>query len=115
MGPFANVTNRYLGVRFLINGQVHFAWIGFRSCKNLTATLLGWAYETQPKTPILAGAGQGAVFPPSAELRPAGSENVPAVRAAEPTSLELLAAGHVAVADWRRRNAAVVAPVASPS
>jgi len=104
-GPFADVTQRFLGVRFLINGQIHYGWIGFRSTSAYEAALYGWAYETQPNTPIFAG-----LVAAIGEL-----EKQPALRFAEPTSLELLAAGHVAVADWRRRNAAVVAPVASPS
>jgi hypothetical protein len=110
-GAFINVRNRYLGVRFEINGTSHYGWIGFKSVSGVVdggykAKLLGWAYETEPNTPIIAGSGQGAVFQDSAALRSAGPENVPAMRAAEPTSLELLAAGHVAVADWRRRRAA---------
>ena len=83
----------------MINGQVHYGWIGFRSTSAYQATLEGWAYETRPNTPI----------------RTAGPEETPTLGAAEPTSLQLLAAGHVAVADWRRRNAEVIAPVASPS
>jgi hypothetical protein len=114
-GPFAHTQFRFLGLRFLISGKVHYGWIGFRNVSNFTATLLGWAYETQPNTPILAGAGEGTVFPPSTELRPGGPENAHTEFAAEPTSLQLLAAGHVAVADWRRRNAATAAPVASLS
>ena len=112
-GSFVNVQYRFLGVRFLINGQVHYGWIGFRSVKGFTATLYGWAYETEPNTPIFAGlsAAIGEL-----EKQPAlPSAEQPALRSTEPTSLQLLAAGHVAVADWRRRNAAVVAPVASPS
>lgn len=106
-GYFANTTQRFLGVRFQIDGRTHYGWIGFRSVTAsvfITATLYGWAYETQPNTPIYAGlaAAIGKL------------EKQPAVRSAEPTSLELLAAGHVAVADWRRRNAAVMSS-ASPS
>jgi len=88
-GPFANTGTRFLGVGFLINGQTHFGWIGFRSVDKYTAKLIGWAYETEVNTPIRAGQGY---------TRPN------AISSAEPTSLELLAAGHVAVADWRRRS-----------
>ncbi len=105
-GPFANVKQRYLGVRFLINGNVHYGWIGFRSITDnfmggVSATLLGWAYETEPDTPILAGM---PVMPP--ELGSLRTSDPTAAGSSEPTSLELLAAGHVAVADWRRRRAA---------
>ena len=105
-GNFTDTINRYAGVRFLINGEIHYGWIGFRSVSFATAQFVGWAYETEPNKPILTGF---AAVLPSAELRS------PEVRPAEPTSLELLAAGHVAVADWRRRNEAMVMPVASPS
>ena len=55
-GSFLNTKERFLGVQFLINGEVHYGWIGFRSVtKDLTATLGGWAYETEPNTPIIAG------------------------------------------------------------
>jgi hypothetical protein len=89
-GPFAHTGLRFLGVSFLINGQVHYGWIGFRSVDRFTAKLLGWAYETLPNTPISAGQG---------------SRESDALSSTEPTSLELLATGHVAVADWRRRTA----------
>jgi hypothetical protein len=95
-GSFLGITNRFLGVRFLINGETYYGWIGFRSTGEGNATLAGWAYETVPNTPILAGAG----------TKKRGEEpevDSATLRAAEPTSLELLAAGHVAVADWRRR------------
>lgn len=89
-GNFNDVTDRFLGVRFLINGETHYGWIGFRSVIGFTAQLNGWAYETVPNRPIRAGdRGQGD----SATLR-----------SAEPSSLELLAAGNVAMADWRRRR-----------
>jgi hypothetical protein len=92
-GNFYNVTGRFLGVRFVIKGEVHYGWIGFRSVKNFTAKLYGWAYETKPNTPIYAGfagaLGASALLP-----------------SAEPTSLELLARGYDSVADWRRRRAA---------
>lgn len=89
-GPFAHTRFRSLGVKFLIKGQVHYGWIGFRSVNNFAATLIGWAYESEANTPIRVGQG----FTRSDSLS-----------SAEPTSLQLLAAGHVAVADWRRRTA----------
>ncbi len=88
-GPFANTTLRALGVRFLISGKVHYGWIGFRKVGNFSATLVGWAYETVANTPILAGQG---------------AKESDALSFAEPTSLRLLAAGHAAVAERRRRE-----------
>jgi hypothetical protein len=98
VGNFLDVSKRALGVRFMINGQPHYGWIGFRSVTggfhdkhspNIIATLVGWAYETEPNVPIRAG--EGFREPES-------------VGTLEPTSLELLARGHDAVAVWRRRH-----------
>jgi len=50
--------NRYLGLQFLINGEVHFGWARLNvSCKGLdvVAKLTGYAYETVANTPITAG------------------------------------------------------------
>jgi hypothetical protein len=94
-GNFNNVTNRFIGVRFRVNGQTHFGWIGFRSVKGFVATLAGWAYETEPNKAIVAG-DRGE------------SEDLAEMKAAQPTGLELLAMGHVAVAERQRRTAAHV-------
>jgi hypothetical protein len=93
-GRFYNAFHRFLGVKFLINGEVHYGWIGFRSVTgSLTATLGGWAYETEPNTPIIAGdTGRS-------------QDDSAALTMREPTSLELLAEGHVAIAERRRRIA----------
>jgi hypothetical protein len=88
-GPFLQTSNRYLGVRFVINGQVHYGWIGFRYVYVGVAKLGGWAYETEPNKPIRAGdRGDGAST---------------TLRSAEPTSLQLLALGHTGIADRQRR------------
>ena len=61
-GPWANVTNRYLGLRFVINGAEHFGWARFNvSCVSATvnATLTGYAYETVANRPILTGKTSG--------------------------------------------------------
>ena len=57
-----------------------------------TATFQGWAVQTEPNKRIRAGdKGTG-------ELGPTAFDP------AEPTSLELLSAGHAANADWLRRK-----------
>jgi len=93
-GPWAGVTKRYLAVRFTLNGEIHYGWVGFRSVnKELTAHLYGWAYETEPNKPIAAG-DRG------------GMEDSAIARAAEPSSLQLLAMGHTGIANRQRRIAA---------
>jgi hypothetical protein len=63
-GPWANVTNRYLGLKFVIRKKEHFGWARLNvSCTNGTAlvnaTLTGYAYETVANRPILTGKEHG--------------------------------------------------------
>jgi hypothetical protein len=57
-GQWVNVANRYLGLKFLIKGKIHYGWARL-SVKvqghAITATLTGYAYETIPNKPIIAG------------------------------------------------------------
>jgi len=94
LGEFWNVADRYLGVRFRINGQVHYGWIGFRRVRidwngAFSAALGGWAYETNPDTTILAGDTGTAA---------------PATGFFHPTSLEILSSGHVGIEERRQRT-----------
>lgn len=59
-GPWVNVNNRYLGLKFKINGETHFGWARLsveaeRGRFYVQATLTGYAYETIPDKPIIAG------------------------------------------------------------
>jgi hypothetical protein len=61
-GPWANVTNRFLGLKFAIQGKEHFGWARLNvSCSNatVTGTLTGYAYETVANRPILTGKERG--------------------------------------------------------
>ena len=79
VGPWRNVTNRYLGLKFQIKGKTHYGWArlnvagGFGS---IVATLTGYAYETVANKPIIAGKTDG-----------------PDVISAEPATLGRLALG----------------------
>jgi hypothetical protein len=69
-GPWApeggNVKNHYVGLKFTIDGEIHYGWARFnvqvrQPLKgNLQAVLTGYAYETVPNGPILAGKTSGA-------------------------------------------------------
>jgi len=64
-GPWANVSNRYLGLKFAIKGKDHFGWARLNvSCTSgsaaVNATLTGYAYETVANRPILTGKERGA-------------------------------------------------------
>jgi len=66
-GPWVDggkgVKNRYLGVRFKFNGHSHFAWVRLTVTTtpphDFKAKLTGYAYETVPGKPIIAGKTQG--------------------------------------------------------
>ena len=60
-GPWKNVNDRYLGLKFRISGQVHYGWASLDvSCVDtlVTGKLTGYAYETEPNKPILSGQTQ---------------------------------------------------------
>ncbi len=69
-GPWApsggNIKNHFVGLKFVINGETHFGWARFnvqirQPLKgNLQAILTGYAYETVPNMPIMAGKTSGA-------------------------------------------------------
>jgi len=59
-GNWFNVSDHYLGLSFLINGKKHYGWarMNVRTTKHpftVTGTLTGYAYETIPNKPIIAG------------------------------------------------------------
>jgi hypothetical protein len=95
LGPWANVANRYLGFKFLINGQVHYGWARLSVSSTLSNILLtGYAYETTANTPIIEGhtSGREKANTPSNLLVPSS----------QPASLGMLARGADALAIWRR-------------
>jgi len=88
-GKWVNVTNRYLGFRFQIKGRTHYGWARLNVQVNVkkrlvTATVTGYAYETIPNKPIIAGKTKG-----------------PDVITVQPASLGHLAAGASAIPAWR--------------
>ncbi len=57
-GPWLGEKNRYLGFAFLISGKRHFGWARLNingMAYDHMATITGYAYETVPGKPILAG------------------------------------------------------------
>ena len=91
-GKWPHVTDKFLGLRFLINGKVHYGWAEFSvstSLLSLSATLLGYAYDTVPNEALTAGQTQAAP----------GSQ-----AALQPATLGLLARGSLGLAARRRRE-----------
>jgi hypothetical protein len=96
-GNFVNVTNKYLGLRFVFDSQVHYGWASFVVSSvtgftnfGITATLDGYAYQASPNTAILAGdTGMAADAQPDAERTP---------------SVRLLSTGQKGVKQWREQK-----------
>ncbi len=70
LGPWAGkgkgVTNKYLGLKFVVDGEVHYGWARLsvtlghhRQNNDVSGTLTGYAYETVPDKPIIAGQTTG--------------------------------------------------------
>jgi hypothetical protein len=99
-----NVANKYLGLRFAIKGKSHYGWarlnvkvVGHK----LAATLTGYAYETIPNKPIIAGATER---PDDASPTASLVRQTP-----EPVSLGVLARGALGLPIWRREERAAAA------
>jgi len=98
---WANVSDRYLGLRFQINGEIHFGWarltVSFKggppAQRTWEAHLSGYAYETVAGKPIQAGQTQGA----KEDDGQTSSRNIP-------LQLGALALGSNGIALWRRED-----------
>jgi hypothetical protein len=97
-GPWRNVTNGYLGLKFVVNGETHYGWARVTitgGCGDYRLTLSGYAYETVPNQPVLAGLlnyvqSSSPIPTPPAHTNP------------EPASLGALAMGAPGLSIWRR-------------
>ncbi len=90
----------YLGLKFSIHGQTHYGWARLNVFTNwnapaLTVAMLGYAYETIPNKPIIAGKKHAAD-----DKQPSPAS----LGAPEPASLGRLAQGASGVAAWRRKE-----------
>jgi hypothetical protein len=96
-GKWAGLTNRYLGVKFLIQGQTHYGWIrlSVSMLGRITGTITEYAYETVANRKI--GAGNTT---DTAETAAVNAN--PDISNAKGPSLGMLASGTKAVALWRR-------------
>jgi hypothetical protein len=115
-GPFANTTQRYLGLKFKVNGKVHYGWVRFASVKAsacnggpaVTAFLTGYAYETIPSKSIKAGQTKEAGDDPTDEAFSSGASlTSPIPETPQPASLGMLALGAQGVPLWRRKESAL--------
>jgi len=100
VGRWLNVSDRYLGLKFFAGGTLHYGWARFNvtaSNGKITAMLTGYAYETIPNRPILAGKTKGT------DEEVANSTSLTSANP-EPAALGLLALGAPALSVWRRNE-----------
>jgi hypothetical protein len=95
-GPWGNQTDRYLGVKFTIKGEIHYGWVRLTVSRG-EGTMTGYAYETVPGAPIFAGRIFGSEGPGAGT----GAENLPATPVPSPATLGRLAQGARGLSAWR--------------
>jgi len=93
-GQWPYSKHRYLGLRFLIEGKIHYGWARvdvptIQYGQGLVAVLTGYAYETIPNKPIITGKTKG-----------------PDVVTLQPATLGHLATGASAIPVWRVKQTA---------
>jgi hypothetical protein len=100
-GNWPNAQAPFLGLEFTAQGQKHFGWARLMWVNGPgTATLTGYAYETEPNKAIRAG-DTG----PVAEARvPEMYSAPPGVGTLRPATLGLLALGSAGVDIWRKEH-----------
>jgi hypothetical protein len=95
-----NHPNRFLGVKFKINGKTHYGWVRItvNVATRLTATITEYGYETIPNRPVKAGLPSSDVAASSASFLGGSFPDAGA------GSLGALAAGADGLAIWRRER-----------
>ncbi|HTA22551.1 MAG TPA: hypothetical protein VK763_03380 [Terriglobales bacterium] len=104
LGPFANTDDRYLGLQFSINGEIHYGWARFNvtdTGKSVSAILTGYAYETTPGAPIFTGQAFGDESKENPGTQTGEHRVTPSPGSA---SLGRLAQGAEGLASWRLRR-----------
>jgi hypothetical protein len=97
-GPWYNLTNQFLGVKFLIDGQFHYGWVRLTVHGAISGVITGYAYETVPNRMLRAGQRSESV----ANTSSVTPLDLPASKL---PSLGLLATGAHGLAIWRREEA----------
>lgn len=95
-----NHPNRFLGVKFLINGKTHYGWVRVTvstpvAIGEMSATITEYGYETVANERVLAGFASNSAS--QTEIR---SQD----RRFNPASLGMLALGAEGMAIWRREE-----------
>ena len=116
LGPWVNVSNRYLGLAFQKNGKTHYGWallnvqVGY---VYISATLTGYAYETIAGKSIKAGQKKEAADDPTNEDFGSGAFlTSPIPDIPRTASRGALAMGPSGLLVWRREESAFAGPKA---
>jgi hypothetical protein len=92
-GNWVHINNRYLGVKFQIDGEIHYGWVRMGTDCN-SGTITGYAYETVANQRLRAG--QGAADD-QIDSGPAALQQL----TPKPATLGALAAGAAGLGEWR--------------
>jgi hypothetical protein len=101
-GPWKDKQNRYLGLKFMISGEVHYGWAQLSVTCNgarITGVLTGYAYETTPNKSLKAAQETGTLDESATTQDEPTPRSVPARAAA---TLGMLAKGAPALSFWRQ-------------
>jgi hypothetical protein len=98
-GPWAHAQSKYLGLSFIVNGEVHYGWarLNVNGGDIRTSVVTGYAYETDANTAIVTGQTDGAD-----KATPQASAPEILNAPAQPASLGVLARGASTLSVWRR-------------
>ncbi len=101
-GPWEKARDRFLGLKFMINGEVHYGWARLNEkCYRgywQTAKLIAYAYETVPDQGLLAGQTKDDL---EGDNLTVPDEATPTNTAPMPATLGALAKGAQALSAWR--------------
>jgi hypothetical protein len=104
-GPWDNggegVKNRYLGLKFIIKGTIHFGWARINFANPGNVILTGYAYETIANKAIVMGKTKGP------DEDSAEESSVTPMPTHKPATLGALALGAPGLTIWRREEVSV--------
>jgi hypothetical protein len=111
-GSWRNVEFAYVGLKIMIDGQVHYGWARIKfpypDAGYDYPSIYGYAYESIPNQPIIAGQTSGTYEASAAQPSPAvgSTEQKTAAAAGMPATLGMLAAGKQGLNLWRSQGLA---------
>jgi len=112
-GSWRNVEFAYVGLKIMIDGQVHYGWARIKFPYPYGydyPSIYGYAYESIPNQPIIAGQTSGTYETSAAQQSPAvgSTKQKTAAAAGMPATLGMLAAGKQGLNLWRSQGLASI-------